>query len=203
MSEKVTKEKNGLEKFADMVVEKLGAVLKPETKLEEEAKLAQMTLEGGAVVEAEAFEEGQRVFVLAEGERIPAPVGDHRLEDGRILVVREEGIIAGITEAEMEEEVEAKGDHDEERMSKLEAAVSELAKKFQDFTAAKEEEKAELSKVVEEKDKELEEVKAQLSEEPVSEGPIVAPVESEAEEVDFSKMTRQERLMHKIAKNLK
>ena len=203
MSEQTVEKKNGLEKFADMVVEKLGAILKPETNLAEETKLAQMTLEGGAVVEAEAFEEGQRVFVLAEGERIPAPVGEHKLEDGRILVVREEGIIAGITEAEMEEEVEAKGDHDEERMSKLEAAVSELAQKFQDFTAAKEEEKAELSKVVEEKDKELEEVKAQLSEEPVSEGPIVAPTESEAEEVDFSKMTRQERLMYKIAKNLK
>ena len=79
MNEQTVDKKNGLEKFADMVVEKLGAILKPEaTNLNEETKLAEMTLKGGAVVEAESFEEGQRVFVLAEGERIPAPVGEPR-----------------------------------------------------------------------------------------------------------------------------
>ena len=204
MSEQPLEKKNGLEKFADMVVDKLGAVLKPETKLEEETKLAQMTLEGGAIVEAEAFEEGQKVFVLAEGERIPAPVGEHKLEDGRILVVSEEGVIAGITEAETEVEVETKeAESVEDRMAKVETTLSELAQKFQDFATAKETEKAELSKEVAAKDKELEEVKAQLSEEPESEGPVVAPVSSEALEVDTSKMTRQERILYNIQKNLK
>ena len=69
-----------------------------------EVKFEQMTLENGAVLEAEAFEAGNEVFVVSGEDRVPAPVGEHLLSDGRVLVVAEEGVIAEIKEAAAEEE---------------------------------------------------------------------------------------------------
>jgi hypothetical protein len=71
-----------------------------------EVKFATMTLENGAVLEAEAFEAGNEVFVVSGEDRVPAPVGEHKLEDGRIIVVLEEGMIAEIKDAEAPVEVE-------------------------------------------------------------------------------------------------
>jgi hypothetical protein len=67
--------------------------------------LATMNLENGAVLEAEAFEAGNEVFVVSGEDRVAAPVGEHLLEDGRILVITEEGVIAEIKEAAAAEEV--------------------------------------------------------------------------------------------------
>ena len=77
-----------------------------------EVKFEQMTLENGAVLEAESFEAGNEVFVLSGEDRVAAPIGEHLLEDGRVLVITEEGVIAEIKEAaaeaeEVEVEVEA------------------------------------------------------------------------------------------------
>jgi hypothetical protein len=71
-----------------------------------EVKFATMTLENGAVLEAEAFEAGNEVFIVSGEDRVAAPVGEHKLEDGRILVILEEGMIAEIKEAEAPVEVE-------------------------------------------------------------------------------------------------
>ena len=68
-----------------------------------EVKFEQMTLENGAVLEAESFEAGNEVFVISGEDRVAAPVGEHLLADGRILVITEEGIIAEIKEASEEE----------------------------------------------------------------------------------------------------
>ena len=68
-----------------------------------EVKLEQMTLENGAVLEAEVFEAGAEIFVVAEDERVPVPVGEYEAE-GKTIVVAEEGVIAEIKEAEAEEE---------------------------------------------------------------------------------------------------
>ena len=82
---------------------------KVRTLLGLEVKLETMRLtDGVSMLEAEVFEAGQPVFILTEDEqRIALPVGDYELEDGRILVVIEEGIIADIREAaeEVEEEM--------------------------------------------------------------------------------------------------
>ena len=67
-----------------------------------EVKFEQMTLENGAVLEAESFEAGNEVFVISGEDRVAAPVGEHLLEDGR-LVITEEGVIAEIKEASEEE----------------------------------------------------------------------------------------------------
>ena len=71
-----------------------------------EVKLATMKLSDGVtVLEAEAFEAGAEVFVVAEDQKIALPVGEYELEDGKILVVSEEGMIAEIKEMEAEEEM--------------------------------------------------------------------------------------------------
>jgi hypothetical protein len=64
---------------------------------------AQATLENGTVLEAEAFESGNEVFIVSEDERVAVPVGEYEMEDGRILVVAEEGIIGEIREGGEEE----------------------------------------------------------------------------------------------------
>lgn len=73
------------------------------TLLGMEVKLAQMALENGTIIEAEMFEAGQSVFIVNEEDRIALPVGEYKLEDGMVLIVAEEGIIAEIKEAEMPE----------------------------------------------------------------------------------------------------
>ena len=67
-----------------------------------EVKLAQMKLQDGVtVIEAEAFEPEMAVFIINEEEKVPMPVGEYMLEDGNVLKVDVEGVIAAI---EMPEE---------------------------------------------------------------------------------------------------
>jgi hypothetical protein len=72
-----------------------------------EVKFAQMNLENGTVLEAEAFEAGNEVFIVNEEDRIALPVGEYTLADGNVLYIAEEGVIGEIksAEAEVEEEV--------------------------------------------------------------------------------------------------
>ena len=75
------------------------------TLLGMEVKLAQMKLKDGVtVLEADAFEMDNAVFIVNGEERIPVPVGEYELEDGMILVVTVEGVIAEIKEPVAEEE---------------------------------------------------------------------------------------------------
>ena len=75
------------------------------TLLGMEVKLAQMKLKDGVtVLEADAFEADNAVFIVNGEDRIPMPVGEYELEDGMILVVAVEGIIAEIKEATVEVE---------------------------------------------------------------------------------------------------
>ncbi len=71
------------------------------TLLGMEVKLAQMALDNGTIIEAEMFEAGASVFIVNEEDRIALPVGEYKLEDGMILIVAEEGIIAEIKEMEV------------------------------------------------------------------------------------------------------
>jgi len=72
-----------------------------------EVKFAQMSLDNGTVLEAEAFEAGNEVFIVNEEERIALPIGEYTLADGNVLYVAEEGIISEVksAESEVEEEV--------------------------------------------------------------------------------------------------
>lgn len=96
----------------------------------EKVELAQMTLENGTVLEAEAFEAGAEVFIVTEDERVALPVGEYELEDGNVLVVTEEGVIAEIKPAEQEEEAakdEVKAEEDEEKVEAEYVTKEELA----------------------------------------------------------------------------
>lgn len=73
-----------------------------------EVKLEQMKLaDGVTVIEADSFDPEMAVVIVTEDEqKIPLPVGEYELEDGRILVVAVEGIIAEVKEAPAQEEEE-------------------------------------------------------------------------------------------------
>ena len=69
-----------------------------------EVKLEQQKLDNGAVLEAEAFEPNNEVFIVTDDNRVPVPVGEYNLEDGKTLVIAEEGLISEIKEVEQESE---------------------------------------------------------------------------------------------------
>jgi hypothetical protein len=71
-----------------------------------EVKLEQMKLaDGMTVIEADSFDPEMTVVIVTEDEqKIPLPVGEYELEDGRILVVAVEGVIAEVKEAPAQEE---------------------------------------------------------------------------------------------------
>jgi hypothetical protein len=146
------------------------------TLLGMEVKLETMKLSDGVtVLEAEMFEAGNEVFVVTEDEqKIALPIGEYEMEDGRILVVVEEGIISEIKEKEEEEEeMPEEAPIEEEAKKEQEMETSKAAPKkivesmikesfFSEIEALKNENnelKAELSKLKEAKEVELSEVK--------------------------------------------
>lgn len=142
--------------------------------LQDEVKLESMKLENGTTIEAEAFEANQEVFIVTEeDEKIALPVGEYTLEDGRILVVAEEGIIAEVKEASEEPEAE-EAPETEEVVEEVEQAEEEPKEEMSYAT------KEELSAAVEEMKAMIEEIKAMMS--PKEE----EMAEEVAEEVDLS-----------------
>jgi predicted AlkP superfamily phosphohydrolase/phosphomutase len=107
----------------------------------EKVELAQMSLENGTVIEAEEFAPEMEVFIITEEDKIALPIGEYSLEDGRILIVEEDGIIKEIKSAEaegeeapeVEIEVEAAEEEEKEEMGYV---------KKEEFAAAVEEIKA-------------------------------------------------------------
>jgi hypothetical protein len=122
------------------------------TLLNIEVKLEEMKLENGTVVEAESFEKGKEIFIKTDDERVAMPVGEYLLEDGRLVVVEEEGIIADVRE--VSDEVPAKENE------KGEEITSDLAEEKEEMAYAT---KEELSSAVEEMKSMIEEIKAMVS----------------------------------------
>lgn len=79
---------------------------KVRTLLGMDISLEQAKMENGTIVEAESFEPGKEIFIVSpEGEeRVAIPVGEYEMEDGKMLIVQEEGVIGEIKEAEAKEE---------------------------------------------------------------------------------------------------
>ena len=76
------------------------------TLLNIEVKLEETKLENGTIVSAESFEKGKEIFIVTDDEKVAMPVGEYLLEDGRLVVVEEEGQIADVRE--VSDEVPAK-----------------------------------------------------------------------------------------------
>lgn len=108
---------------ATEVLKKAKELLSIET---EEVKLAQATLENGTVIEAEQMAEGQEVFIVTDDEKVALPVGEYTLEDGQILMVKEEGIIASIGAAKEEEPAEEDLSEEQPEEQKLEEEKEEM-----------------------------------------------------------------------------
>ena len=145
--------------------------------LQDEVKLESMKLENGTTIEAEAFEANQEVFIITEEEeKIALPIGEYTLEDGRMLVVAEEGIIAEVKEGG-EEEAPEEAPAQEEVIEEVEQAEEKEEMSY----ATKEE----LSAAVEEMKAMIDEIKAMMSpkEEEMSEE---VKEEVKEEEVDLS-----------------
>jgi len=163
--------------------------------LQDEVKLESMKLENGTVIEAEAFEPNQEVFIVTEDERIALPIGEYEMEDGRILVVAEEGVIAEIGEAK-EEEAPA-----EEPAQEEEVEQAEEEKEEEMAYATKEE----LTAAMDELKGMIDEIKAMMSpkEEEMSEEPKAEEVEMSTDEpaakpIKHSPETKTPK-MHKFA----
>jgi hypothetical protein len=152
------------------VKEVLGVELNEETQ---EVKLAQATLENGTVIESENFAAGSEVFIVTDDEKVALPVGEYSLEDGEILKVEEEGIIASIGAAEEapEEEVEAAEEEEMGYATKQDLAeVKEMIEEIKSMIEPKEEMSEEVSEeeVKEEVKEELNEEVELSAEEPVA-----------------------------------
>ena len=165
-------------------------------------ELAQAKLENGTVLEAEAFEAGNEVFILTDDEKVAVPVGEYTMEDGQILVVSEEGLIGEIKSAEQEEEVEASEEVEEQLEEEVEAKYAtkeELAevKSLVEEIKAMIEKKEEMSEVEEQ-------VKEELSETPATEEITHNPEPKKQVNLKFAQNRKQgtiDRVMQKLINN--
>ena len=106
-----------------------------------EVKLEDMKLENGTVITTEALEKGNEVFIVTDDEKVAMPVGEYILEDGKLLIVEEEGIIGDVRD--VSDDVPAKEEEDvtedleeeadvadwkgmEKRIKNLEDAIADL-----------------------------------------------------------------------------
>lgn len=136
-----------------------------DTKLED-----QVLADGQTTIQADMFEAGENVFiVVTDAEPVPLPVGEYELADGKILVVKQEGIIDSIVEAtednteEAETEVPVEAEKTPEQAKVKKIVRSQVEE--QHFSAL-EEKIAELEAKIVELSKVTEEVVVELAEEP-------------------------------------
>lgn len=165
----------------------------------EKVELAQAKLENGTVLEAEAFEAGNEIFIITEDEKVAVPVGEYEMEDGKILIVAEEGLIGEIKDAEeVEEEVEEELGY--VTKEELAQAVSEIKAMIEDLK--KEEMSEEVEETVEEEATELsEDLKEELSQpaaEPIAHNPEQKQNNINVKFAQNRKQTTLDRVLSKI-----
>jgi len=173
---------------------------KIKTLLDIQVKLEERKLENGTTIEAESFEKGKEIFIKTDDERVAMPVGEYILEDGQLIVVEEEGIIADVRD--VSDDVPAKEEDSEEtedlvddgkeaavddwagmekRIKNLEDAVADLKRdkesNSEEVVEAESEENRQIKSrtVKEEFDASKEELKEKLSE------PAVEPIKHSPE----------------------
>lgn len=154
---------------------------KIKTLLGLEVKLEQMALGNGTVLEAEVFEAGAEIFIVNEDERIPVPMGEYELEDGKVLIITEDGIIGEIKdvaeeapaeeaapEAEVEVEAEAETASPKKVVESITkemffSEIEKLRNEIAELKAAKVEVKEEVELSAETTEEVSEEVQVELS----------------------------------------
>lgn len=157
---------------------------------EESVNLAEMKLENGTVLVAEEFKAGEAIFIKSEEEQIALPVGEYKLENDMILVVKEEGLISEIKEVEAEKEEEEKeeveaADHKDEEKEEMRYVTKE------EFNKAVDEIKAMIDKMGKHKDEMSEETATEEVKEEVKETELSATKEEAVEPIKHNPETEQ------------
>jgi hypothetical protein len=158
------------------IFKKIELAIQPEV-----VELASAKLADGTTVEAELLEAGQNIFLIgSEGEKVAVPVGEYPMEDGRILVVTEEGVIAEIKEKaeeaeEQEVTIEVEAAAAEPTLPEVMAMIQSLKEEVE-MMKAEMGKKEEMAAQVTEKEEEVKEV-VMAAEKPI----VAAPVEVKPE----------------------
>ena len=157
---------------------------------EESVNLAEMKLENGTVLVAEEFKAGEAIFIKSEEEQIALPVGEYKLENEMILVVKEEGLISEIKEVEAEKEEEEKeeveaADHKDEEKEEMRYVTKE------EFNKAVDEIKAMIDKMGKDKEEMSEETATEEVKEELQETELSATKEEAVEPIKHNPETEQ------------
>jgi len=173
--------------------------------------LESMKLDNGVEIEAESFESGKDVFIVQDGEKIAMPIGEYGLEDGKVLVIAEEGVISEVKEAAAEEAPAEEEMAEAPQLAAEEAApqpkkmVESISKEL--FFSTIDELKAEIAELklskVEVKEEVIEDVKeeVELSTEKVVHNP---EAKSEKQQIKFSQkrpLSTKDIVFNKLFKN--
>ena len=157
---------------------------------EETVNLAEMKLENGTVLVAEEFKAGEAIFIKSEEEQIALPVGEYKLENDMVLVVKEEGLISEIKEVEAEKEEEEKeeveaADHKDEEKEEMRYVTKE------EFNKAVDEIKAMIDEMGKHKDEMSEETATEEVKEELQETELSATKEEAVEPIKHNPETEQ------------
>ena len=175
-----------------------------------QVKFEQAKLDNGTILESEAFAQGDEVFIVNEDERIPVPKGEYAMEDGKVLVVAEDGIVGEIKEAEAQEEEEAEVEQKEEvemeqetkEPKKVVKSISEEVFFSTIETLTKKIEELELALQPKEEVEEVVEEKVEMSAEPketISHNPETETIKRGFRMSPQKRITTQDRVFRKLA----
>lgn len=171
-----------LQKRVEKLFEKYAVISAKLSEEKEEVKMAEATLDSGQTIatDAEAWAIGVAVFVVnEEGEQIPLPDGEYKLEDGTEFTVAE-GVVAAW----------------EMPAAEAEAPAEELAAEVLTREMVSEMIAAEVGKLQEKLSKQIKEKEAQiekLSKQPAG-GLVRNPVKVQMSREDIAKLPLAERV---------
>ena len=148
---------------ASEMLKKINTLLGVKVELEE------LVLDNGTRIFADSYDKGESVFIVTdEDERVPLPAGDYTIDDGRILIVKDDGLIDEVGLESEEEEGYKDGIEDEKEDVKedLEEEIvvevpEEIAPEIGDIITAVVEV---ISPIIEEVKEEIEELKKKYGE---------------------------------------
>ena len=156
----------------------------------EEVKLGQV-VSGDVTIdfEGEALEAGVAVWVMQGEEKVALPVGEYPLDEGRVLVVAEEGIVSEVKAMEEELEAEPVAPTAAPSNDELTQAIKSLLIKYKEETDAR------FDKLEAEFKAENEKLKGEVTE--LSNEPAAKPIVASPS----VKLTKQGRILNKLRNN--
>lgn len=185
-----TKEETLLQKFGKMIDEKFKSFTESK-KTFAQAKL----IDGETVIEyeGETPEAGAMVQIVTEEGNVPAPAGEHELEDGVIIVITEEGIIAEVKEKTNEEQPEEMEDEKVDALlEKIAGMFSEQEKKQADVIAGLEKKFEAIEKAQTEQSEKIEKFAKAPADKKIKSTPTLS-------KQDLSAMTSKQRILHNLS----